>query len=213
MSTVLEKWTPARRRELTRTALLDAAAHVFGQRGFDGASLEEIAETAGYTRGAIYKNFDSKEDLFLAVLDRRIAAQLEAFSAAFEREGAVAATDPAKMADAWWQAIVDPAWAPLDLEFRLYAMRNPEVQKRLVAQERELTKAVADFIDEQSTAMGIALNMSAAELAGIVIPATQGFAQFACLDPDGGSDLYAAFLDLLIRAVVIPEEGQAGARR
>src|SRR5438132_7088046 len=104
MSAMVEKWTPQRRRELTRHALLDAASQVFAQRGFEGASLEEIAETAGYTRGAIYKNFDGKEDLFLAVLDRRIAAQLDAFSAAFEREGAVAAMDPAKMADAWWQA-------------------------------------------------------------------------------------------------------------
>ena len=72
---MVEKLTPARRRELTRAALLDAAASVFAQRGFEGASLDEIAEAAGFTRGAIYKNFDGKEDLFFAVFDLNLLFQ------------------------------------------------------------------------------------------------------------------------------------------
>src|SRR2546430_8969285 len=52
----VEKLTPERRRQLTRDTLLDAAAVVFARRGFHGASLEEIAETAGVTRGALYKH-------------------------------------------------------------------------------------------------------------------------------------------------------------
>ena len=67
METVaVEKWTPERRRQLTRDTLIEAAAAVFARRGFHGASLDEIAETAGFTRGAIYKNFADKEDLFFA---------------------------------------------------------------------------------------------------------------------------------------------------
>ena len=53
--TVTERWTQERRRQHTRELLLDAAEEVFARRGFEGASLEEIAEAAGYTRGAIYK--------------------------------------------------------------------------------------------------------------------------------------------------------------
>src|SRR5438067_6619992 len=75
----VERWTPERRRELTRTALVDAAAEVFARRGFNGASLDEIAETAGFTRGAIYKNFTGKEDLFFAVFDRWNAQALDGF--------------------------------------------------------------------------------------------------------------------------------------
>src|SRR5436309_8046773 len=67
----VERWTPERRRELTRTALVDAAAEVFARRGFHDASLDEIAETAGFTRGAIYKNFGIKEELFYAVGERQ----------------------------------------------------------------------------------------------------------------------------------------------
>ena len=75
-----QRWTRERRRELTRTALLDAAAEAFARRGFHGASLDEIAEAAGYTRGAISFNFGAKEDLFLAVIERHNAAVLDAYA-------------------------------------------------------------------------------------------------------------------------------------
>ena len=60
--------TRAERRAQTRAALLDAAARVFAERGFGGASVEAIAAEAGYTRGAFYSNFASKEELFVALL-------------------------------------------------------------------------------------------------------------------------------------------------
>src|SRR5207237_2583883 len=72
--------TPERRRELTRTALVEAAADVFAKRGFDAASLEEIAEAAGFSRGAIYSNFGSKEELMLAVVERYNETLVGAFS-------------------------------------------------------------------------------------------------------------------------------------
>src|SRR5271166_4850083 len=58
-------------KEVTRMRLIEAAERVFIRRGFDGASVEEISETAGYSRGAFYSNFNSKEQVFLAVIDRR----------------------------------------------------------------------------------------------------------------------------------------------
>jgi AcrR family transcriptional regulator len=63
--------TRAERRAQTRSALLDAAARVFVERGFGGASVEAIAAEAGYTRGAFYSNFASKEELFAALLQER----------------------------------------------------------------------------------------------------------------------------------------------
>src|SRR5579859_5100655 len=72
---------PPRRRDRvkTRVALLDAAAGVFARRGLDGATLEEIAESAGFTRGAVYHHFGSKEELFLAVIARRDEELLAGF--------------------------------------------------------------------------------------------------------------------------------------
>src|SRR5437016_2503729 len=68
------RMTHAERREATRAALLDAAARVFIERGFAGTSVEAIAEEAGYTRGAFYSNFETKEELFAELLQQRVYA-------------------------------------------------------------------------------------------------------------------------------------------
>src|SRR6201988_1036651 len=67
---MVERWTRERRLEHTRSLLLDAAGEVFAEKGFMAASLDDIASAAGYTKGAIYKHFATKEDLFLEVSDR-----------------------------------------------------------------------------------------------------------------------------------------------
>jgi len=63
-------------RQQTRERLLDAAADVFKRLGYHGASLEAVAEAAGYTKGAVYSNFDTKADLFQALLDRYVQAEI-----------------------------------------------------------------------------------------------------------------------------------------
>src|SRR5262249_10214181 len=64
------------RRARTRVALLEAASRVYARRGFDGATLDEIAEQAGFTKGAVYDHFGSKENLLFALLDEHLAAQI-----------------------------------------------------------------------------------------------------------------------------------------
>ena len=200
MQAVVEKLTPERRRELTRTTLIDAAADVFAKRGFHAASLEEIAETAGFTRGAIYKNFENKEELFFAVIERRIDAQLTRFREVL-REDSAAATDPARLAAIWEDVLAfDTEWFTLDLEFRLYAMRNDDARARWVAHERELRDLVARFIEEMQKALGTSTSIDADTMAGIVMPASQGFWQWAALDPDQ-AHYYTAFLEVLIKGV------------
>jgi AcrR family transcriptional regulator len=200
MHVVVEKLTPERRRALTRSTLIDAAADVFAKRGFHAASLEEIAETAGFTRGAIYKNFENKEELFFAVIERRIDAQLSRFREVLH-EDAAAARDPARLAAIWEEALAfDKDWFTLDLEFRLYAMRNEEARERWVAHEREFRGLVAGFIEEMQQALGTSTTIDPDTMAGIVIPASQGFWQWAALDPDQ-AHFYTAFLEVLIKGV------------
>ena len=71
----VSRLTRAERQEQTRTALLEAAARVFVERGFAGASVEAITDAAGYTRGAFYSNFGSKEELFAELLQERVYAR------------------------------------------------------------------------------------------------------------------------------------------
>src|SRR5580698_9295265 len=83
----IEPLTPERRRRQTRDHLLDAAAQVLAERGFHGASLDEVAAAAGFTKGAVYSNFKNKEDLFLALLERYWIRESEAL------HGALASSD------------------------------------------------------------------------------------------------------------------------
>src|ERR1039458_8964230 len=64
-------------REVTDMRLIEAAERLFVRRGFDDASVEEISETAGWSRGGFYSNFDNKEQVFLAVIDRRLPKALD----------------------------------------------------------------------------------------------------------------------------------------
>jgi len=70
-----QRLTRAERQAQTREELLEAAARVFVRRGFQGSSVEEITAEAGYTRGAFYSNFDSKEELFVELLNERVYAR------------------------------------------------------------------------------------------------------------------------------------------
>jgi AcrR family transcriptional regulator len=68
----IKRLTREERQEETRAALIDAAARVFARRGFQGSSIEEICAEAGYTRGAFYSNFTSKQQLFVELLHDRL---------------------------------------------------------------------------------------------------------------------------------------------
>lgn len=72
------------RRQATRERLMDAAVELFGERGVLGASVEEICERAGFTRGAFYSNFESKDELCLDVLRRTCEQLIEAMKTAIE---------------------------------------------------------------------------------------------------------------------------------
>ncbi|HEV2920825.1 MAG TPA: helix-turn-helix domain-containing protein, partial [Actinomycetota bacterium] len=82
----MDRQTRAQRRQQTRARLLDAAGQVFARRGFHAATVDEVADAAGYTKGAVYSNFANKEELFLALLDQRIAAQLQQVEALYTIE-------------------------------------------------------------------------------------------------------------------------------
>src|SRR5438309_5825862 len=119
----IEKLTPERRRQMTRDALIAAAADVFAQKGFYGASLEEIAEAAGFTRGAIYSNFGSKDELLLAVIDMFIDRQIAAFSEVVQGQAGADRVANAMAAAAVWEksSSLAPNWSALSLELRLSA--------------------------------------------------------------------------------------------
>jgi len=132
-----------RRRAETRARLLDAAFTVFATRGFGRASIEEVCEAAGYTRGAFYSNFDSLEELFFALFSQR--SELIAHQVA---DGLIhpAGNVPEFVAQAVEALVVDRDWVLVSTDFRLYAARTPEVAAALVAHRTALRDALANLL-------------------------------------------------------------------
>jgi AcrR family transcriptional regulator len=126
----IEPLTPERRRAMTRSHLLEAAASVFAQQGFHGASLDDVAARAGFTKGAVYSNFKSKDDLFLALLDDRM--EREAIEV---REWLMETSDDPEAQLHRIHEIIertwDEGWNALYVEFVIYARRNPQAQAKL----------------------------------------------------------------------------------
>ena len=176
---------PQRRRELTRTALVEAAAEVFARKGFHAASLDEIAEAAGFTRGAIYSNFKSKDDLIIAVTDRYWEAQLDAFAEVLEETGGgpeERATAAAKL----WGTIfrADPKLLPLTLELRLHALRDPTFRRRLAELHGESRMRMEELVKRQTREMGITLRFSPSDVAEMSWAASDGLVQLAAIDDE-----------------------------
>lgn len=176
---VVPRLTPERRRELTRKAMLDAAETIFAKKGFGGASMEEIAAEAGFSRAALYTRFGSKEDLLGAVLDRHSERAAEAFSAmgvpSTPLEGAFEAADIFLQ-----RTTLD--MVPLDLELRLNALRNPNLRRRVVEADRSLAEKMAQLIEHNMKGARHHLDIPAEDLADIGNAAVAGLMQLAALD-------------------------------
>jgi AcrR family transcriptional regulator len=188
MSTVADP-PPARRtreeqRQETRRRLLDAAAQVFAERGYHAASVDEVAEAAGMTKGAVYSNFSSKEELFLALLDDRMSPYLRGYQAVFD-----ARPDPGAGIDSLDSAYAsllegDRTWWLLRAEFWLHAMRNPEARYKMAARQRLLRDALAGVLDRQAQGLGVEPAMRPSELASVVLALTEGLSSQRMVDPD-----------------------------
>jgi AcrR family transcriptional regulator len=192
---VVEKLTRERRRQQTRDVLIAAATEVFARRGYEGASLEEIAETAGFTRGAIYKNFAGKEELFFAVTDHFNEQVIEAFRAIAPTSADAKEWDFSTLAD-MWQASVDgfDDLFAIGMEYQLFVLRNPAARKRAVEHRRKNQAQVAAFIEEVAERAQMTLRLPAATLASLILAAADGLTYAARVD---GENLFAPFLELL----------------
>jgi AcrR family transcriptional regulator len=142
------------RTQATRRRLLAAAQGIFARKGFEAARLEDIAAFAGYTRGAFYANFESKEDIFLALLEQWVAERLADLDALFEQH-----KDPAKLRRALRDHYSDVSsknreLALLSLEFKLFAVRHPKEHARLLARHERLRAGGGIFLDRVAKSVG-----------------------------------------------------------
>ncbi|MCV7310525.1 TetR/AcrR family transcriptional regulator [Mycobacterium paraffinicum] len=194
-----ERWTRERRLEHTRGLLLDAAEEIFARKGLSGAALEDIADAAGYTRGAIYSHFGAKEELFLAVTDRQRQRFLDGFTEVIQSFHRLGDVDIDELAERWGQASNDPNRAALNYELTLFLLRSPEARDRLATQRLETVRSLADFIAKNVARLGASLTMPADALARVILAVNDGVTLGSQLD---GVNLYRPYLQLVVSAVV-----------
>ncbi len=190
----------AQRKEMTRELLLDAAIEVFAEKGYHGASLDDVADAAGFTKGAVYSNFTRKSDLFRALLDR------EAGRVAAARQQAIEATPLELLPDVARELARQPGSDPelevLLVEFWLAAARDPSLRAPLLGTSEATSKALT----EKLAASGPSTDLTGRELGIIFDALMNGLTMHRVLAPDGDQPvLLAKAMHKLLASEPAPE--------
>jgi AcrR family transcriptional regulator len=189
----------------TRAELIAAAREVFLARSFHAATLEEIAERAGYTKGAVYSNFVGKDDLFLALLAEHYARRAELYATAVleadDIEDAYRAVARV-MLDAFER---EPRWWPLISDFASHATRHPELRERLRAARGTFLDVLAASIEGVCRQHDMTFSVPPREVARGVGALMRGMTLEWAIDPSPTDA--AAFEQMLVaylRGLAVP---------
>lgn len=201
----------AEQNDRNRALLLATARRVFLERGYFAATLDQIADEAGFSKGAVYSRFASKADMFLALLEDRIA----------ERAGQNAQLAEDLAGTGNFAAVIDlaeraergsPGWRLLVTEFRIHAARDPELNRRYAALHARTVDGVAQVLAAVSKEGAEGLPFPPRQLAELMLTIETGRAleQIANLDALGGPDLPVLhrLADLLAGQPMPTREGQ-----
>ncbi|MET9633493.1 TetR/AcrR family transcriptional regulator [Lentzea sp. NPDC006480] len=140
-----------KRRIQTRQRLLESAVAVFAEEGFGRSTVEQVCARAGYSRGAFYSNFETLDELFLAVWEQRSAELITRMREAFEdfqqdTAGDVAGDVEGVVANLLRAVPVDEEWFRVSAEFTAHALRYPELRRVIVERERAIAASTAPFL-------------------------------------------------------------------
>jgi AcrR family transcriptional regulator len=191
------------RKAQTRARLLQAAARVYARSGFGGATLDEVAAEAGFTKGAVYSHFGSKENLLLALLEEHLASQVAEQIALFDRERTTWQR-PLAGSDRWMERIEeDPDAFRLFVELWVYAQRDERMRERLAGGVDALRATFTRFAEASAADAGVEDSPQAQrQLATVIVALALGLPMLKLIEPDAlDGALLGAVLSLLIRTV------------
>ena len=211
----MKRLNRAEQAERNRALVLDAARQVFLARGYHGATLEQIADEAGFSKGVVYSQFDSKADLFLALLEARIeerAAENARLAESLAGDGGLTAL----MEHLARGDQATPGWVLLVIEFRVHAARDPVLSRRYAAAHDRTAEALAGVLATVSAAGGEEPAVAPRRLAELALALSVGITLEQAASPDalGGplpaAQLVARMLEPLARrAAPAPAAGSA----
>ncbi|MBJ8345446.1 TetR/AcrR family transcriptional regulator [Antrihabitans sp. YC2-6] len=137
-----------KRRAETRQRLLGAAFDVFAADGFGRSTVEQICERAGYTRGAFYSNFDTLDDLFLAMWEDRSAEMLAGVDSALDAGSDADVRTVRDVVARVLQAVpIDDNWYRISAEFTAHALRNPPLRHMVAARESAIVSTLTPMVE------------------------------------------------------------------
>lgn len=209
----VQKNPPARQPQArsleTRRLLLDAARTIFVRDGYERAQIDAIAAAAGRTKGAVYGHFKDKEDLFLALFEERSKKEMESVAARMSSEMDQAA-NLAVLRDFYRSRAADKPWAILTLEFKLYALRYPEVRRRLRRTYRQTRPRNLGQLVQQTFGIKVTdarLTMEGAMAA--LSPILCGMVLESLLEPEHfPATRLPAYLEAIFDGLIEPEKKQ-----
>ena len=182
----------------TRERLLQAGLQVFSRRGYYAASVDEIAAEAGFSKGAVYSNFESKEDLFLALIDQRFAKDAETYPGIsnFMVDRLQSGDGP----DFKSSVMADRTWNILMVEFFLLAMRDKTNRDKLANRLEQLRGIMAENLSTIYAKRGKKPMLPIEELPWSIFSLGMGMLLQFYIDPDGLPDgLYERALQHLLK--------------
>lgn len=204
----------AERRD-ARQELLSAAADVLAERRFHDASVDEIAERAGYSKGAVYWHFASKDDLFLALVEERVDRPMREMIELLR--SAPAELDMAPEASRRFATLLagQRDWLLLDNEYWSQAVRDPDVRRSYAKRRRELRAALGSALAARAGTLGAPeIAVDPERIATAIMALSIGLAQQALVDPRAvPADLLGETVVLIYRGLVAGIEQSPQDRR
>ncbi len=197
--------TRGERKAQTRADLLAAARRVFLRRGFHGASLDEIAEEAGYTKGAVYSNFADKDALFVALLDERYEGRVAVYS---EMMLEVDSLDEAFRRVSRLMVMADqeePDWLPTLAQFVAHASQHEELMHAYARSRERFLDAIAGIIDALAERYGVTLRVSSHEAARWSSVLIRGYSAERRIEPEAVTpDLFIELQTAFMHGLTLP---------
>jgi AcrR family transcriptional regulator len=207
LSTMTTRLSRSERQVQTRSQLLEAAQRVFLREGFHGASLDAIAEEAGYTTGAVYSNFRGKDDLFLAVLDAEARRRFPLHTEAMLRAGSIEEGLRASAREMATYAREHPGWTGVYVEFWTHASRRPELRRRVAEQHERLLDTVGGLVERWAARWGVEFKLPVREVVRGIYAISRGMGLEALLADEPGpagteqfEEMFLAYAMGLVRA-------------
>jgi AcrR family transcriptional regulator len=180
----MKRLSRAEQNERNRALVLAAARRVFLARGYHAATLDEIADEAGFSRGVVQSRFGNKADLFLALLAERIAER--ATQNARLAEGLSGAEGTRVLREhAARRNRAELDWGLLLIEFRVHAARDPDLARRYAALHARTRQGLAGVITGLYERAGRPPPLPAEEMAQMILTVEAGIRLEQAADPDG----------------------------